>query len=197
MCSQQGHKWACASAQSYQNLPCPHEETLRPWLSKMCPVRILISLRKCAGWSESSLGAIVRRYAFWLMDGVKKIASDSYNHRTQPYNDTKRKNYTNRRTAYTLQTKEMQSNFLPLPNRGDHKTIDDPPNKSIRQQIEQNTKIAPRCEQPWGSQNNEQHQNRLRTGCRWGPQNNEQHQNRLRTGWRWGPQKQRTTPERP
>ena len=30
---------------------------LHPWLSKICPVKILIRLSKCTGWSESSLGA--------------------------------------------------------------------------------------------------------------------------------------------
>ena len=33
---------------------CPHEEILLPWLSKLCPVRILIRLRE--DW---------RRYVFW------------------------------------------------------------------------------------------------------------------------------------
>ena len=32
---------------------------------KMRPVKILIRLCECAGWSESSLGAHVRRYIFW------------------------------------------------------------------------------------------------------------------------------------
>ena len=38
---------------------------LHTWLSKMCPVKIVIRLRECAGWSESSLDACVRRYVFW------------------------------------------------------------------------------------------------------------------------------------
>ena len=43
------------------------KKTLHPWLSKMCPVKILIRLRECAGWSESSLGAQchIQRYVFW------------------------------------------------------------------------------------------------------------------------------------
>ena len=45
------------SAQSDQSLSCPHEETLNPCLSKMRRVKILIRLRECAGWSESSLCA--------------------------------------------------------------------------------------------------------------------------------------------
>ena len=36
---------------------CPHEETLQSWLSKVCPVKSLIRQHKCAGRSESSLGA--------------------------------------------------------------------------------------------------------------------------------------------
>ena len=39
--------------------------SLHLWLPKMCPVMILIRLRICAGWSESSLGAHARRYVFW------------------------------------------------------------------------------------------------------------------------------------
>ena len=42
----------------------PHK-TLHPWLSKMCRVKILIRLLECAGLSESSLCASVRRYVFW------------------------------------------------------------------------------------------------------------------------------------
>ena len=53
---------ACASAQSDQRLRCPREETSNPWLSKMHPVKILIRLCECSGWSESSLGAHVHRY---------------------------------------------------------------------------------------------------------------------------------------
>ena len=33
----------------YQRLRCPHEENLCPWLSKMRPVKILISPRERAG----------------------------------------------------------------------------------------------------------------------------------------------------
>ena len=51
--------------QSNQSLRYPHEESLYPWQSKMCLVKILIRLRKCAVWSESSLGAHVRWYVFW------------------------------------------------------------------------------------------------------------------------------------
>ena len=36
-----------------------------PWLSIMRPVKILIRLRECAGWSESSLGAPIWRYISW------------------------------------------------------------------------------------------------------------------------------------
>ena len=46
-------------------LRCSHEETLHPWLSKMRTAKIQIRLRECAGWSESSQGAHVKRYIFW------------------------------------------------------------------------------------------------------------------------------------
>ena len=34
--------------QSDQRHRCPHEDTFHHWLSKMCPAKILIRLRKCA-----------------------------------------------------------------------------------------------------------------------------------------------------
>ena len=64
MCAQRRLKSACAFAQSDQSLRCPHEETLHPWLSKMHTMKILIRLRKCAGWSKSSLCAHIQRYVF-------------------------------------------------------------------------------------------------------------------------------------
>ena len=54
MCAQRRLKPVCAFSQYDHNLRCPYEETLRPWLSKMRPLKILIRLRECAGWSESS-----------------------------------------------------------------------------------------------------------------------------------------------
>ena len=63
MCAQRWPNSACASAQSDQRVRCPLEETLHPWLSELRPVKILIRLRSCAVWSESSLGAHVRRYS--------------------------------------------------------------------------------------------------------------------------------------
>ena len=71
MCVKRRYKSACASAQSDQSLHYPHEETLHPWLSKMCPVKILIRLRECAVWSESSLVARARRYIFWTSERLK------------------------------------------------------------------------------------------------------------------------------
>ena len=64
-CAQRRLKSDYACAQSDQSLCCPHEETLHPWRSKLCPVKILIRLRERAVWSESSLGAHVRRYVSW------------------------------------------------------------------------------------------------------------------------------------
>ena len=65
MCVQRRLKSVCASMKSAQTLRSPHEATLHTWLSKMRPAKILISLRKCAGWSEFSLGPHVRRYLFY------------------------------------------------------------------------------------------------------------------------------------
>ena len=47
---------------THQSLYCPHEDCLQHWLSKMCPVKILITLRECAGCSESSPGANIQTY---------------------------------------------------------------------------------------------------------------------------------------
>ena len=63
-CTHQRLKSGCTTAQSDLNLRCLHEEALRRWLSKMRPVKILIRLRECAVWSESSLCAHVQRYLF-------------------------------------------------------------------------------------------------------------------------------------
>ena len=52
-CAPNEDESACTSAQSYQSFRCPHEEILHPKLSKMHPVKILIRLRECAGWSKS------------------------------------------------------------------------------------------------------------------------------------------------
>ena len=50
-----------AHAQSDQSLLCPHEETLHPWQSEKCLGKIQIRLCESAGWSESTLEALVRR----------------------------------------------------------------------------------------------------------------------------------------
>ena len=42
MCAKRKIKSACTSRQSDQSLCCLHAEFLHPWLSKMCPVKILI-----------------------------------------------------------------------------------------------------------------------------------------------------------
>ena len=65
MCAQRRLRSACASAQSDQSLRCAQEETLHLWVFKMRPLKILIRLRECAGWSESSMGARVRRFVSW------------------------------------------------------------------------------------------------------------------------------------
>ena len=55
-------KSACESSQSSQSFHCRHEVTLNYWLFKQCLVNSLTRLREYAGWSESSLGAYVRKY---------------------------------------------------------------------------------------------------------------------------------------
>ena len=64
MCAQRRLKSACAPALSDLSLRCPYEETLQPWPFKMCAVKIQISMRIRACWSESSLGAHVRMTFF-------------------------------------------------------------------------------------------------------------------------------------
>ena len=58
----------CACAQSDRSLRCPHEETLHPYISKMRPVKILISLRihaqadlnlRWANMSEGTFSSVV------------------------------------------------------------------------------------------------------------------------------------------
>ena len=56
----------CAYAQSDQNHRCSDEETLHPWLYQKHPAMIMIKLRECAGWSESSLDAHIPWYVFYV-----------------------------------------------------------------------------------------------------------------------------------
>ena len=58
MCTQRRLRSACAFSQSDQSLHCPHEETLHPWQSKMCLVKILIRLCKFAGWLEGTFSDV-------------------------------------------------------------------------------------------------------------------------------------------
>ena len=65
---------SCApNMQSDQSLHCPNEETLHPWLSKMCLVKILIRLHEPEGWSESWLSALVCRYVFWCYSPKQSV----------------------------------------------------------------------------------------------------------------------------
>ena len=54
-----------AHVQPDQSLRCLHDETVHPWQAKMRREKILIRLRECAGWSESSLGGHAPRYIVW------------------------------------------------------------------------------------------------------------------------------------
>ena len=61
----------CAPYEDSNQPAHPHEETLHHWLSKMRPVNILIRLCECASWSESSLGAHVKRYVSHVAVQIK------------------------------------------------------------------------------------------------------------------------------
>ena len=65
MCAQRRLESACSSAQSDQS-SLSAWRNFHPWLSTIHPVKIVIRLCECAGWSESSLDAHVRRYVFPL-----------------------------------------------------------------------------------------------------------------------------------
>ena len=54
-------QWRLKSAKYRRSLCCPHVETLQLWLSIMHR-EDSDQMAKCAGWSESSLGAYVQRY---------------------------------------------------------------------------------------------------------------------------------------
>ena len=68
VCSQRRLRSACASTQSDQRLHSSHEETLHSWPSKMRPVKIQFRPCEPTGWSESSLGAQVRRLSDVTVD---------------------------------------------------------------------------------------------------------------------------------
>ena len=53
------------------------EAILHLWLSKMHPVKILIRLRECAVWSESSLGVHVRRNVSDVVAHIDKMLQTS------------------------------------------------------------------------------------------------------------------------
>ena len=56
-CAQRRLRSACASAQSDQRLPCPHDDTLGPQLPTEHPAKTLIRLGGFPGGSESWLSA--------------------------------------------------------------------------------------------------------------------------------------------
>ena len=57
-------KSACASMQSDQSSLYARRNFISVSIHIMCPVKILIRLRECAGWSESLLGTHIQRYIF-------------------------------------------------------------------------------------------------------------------------------------
>ena len=62
MCIQRRFKSVCPYIQSGQSLSFPPDEALNPWLPIERPLKTLISLRICAGCSESSLSAHANSY---------------------------------------------------------------------------------------------------------------------------------------
>ena len=75
------------SPESDQNLRCPFQETLHPWLSKTRPAKILIRLRECAVWSESSLGAHIRKYVSGHFGSFEKPISNRLHVRLSSFFD--------------------------------------------------------------------------------------------------------------
>ena len=71
-CAQQRLKSACASAVWSESVV--QMKKFASVAIQNCPVKILIRLYKCTGWSESSLGAHVRKY-FFLSCGSKLTKS--------------------------------------------------------------------------------------------------------------------------
>ena len=71
-------RWLKPVCKLAQNDPStfPHKETLHPWLLIIRLVKILISLREYAGWSESSQGQHVWRYVFWRHGSFYFLSAD-------------------------------------------------------------------------------------------------------------------------
>ena len=63
MCDRRRHKSSSTSCSPF-SVFVVHMMKQYAWLSQIRPVKILIRLRESAGWSESSLGAHVRRHVF-------------------------------------------------------------------------------------------------------------------------------------
>ena len=76
MCIQLRFKPVYASAQSDQSHSVPPEELLNPWLPIERTLKILTSLRGCAGWSESSMGAHANLYLLLHTDSVIRQQND-------------------------------------------------------------------------------------------------------------------------
>ena len=68
LCAQRILGSAWASTKSNQSLPCPHEES---WVLSF-PLKILIRLGGCPGWSESSLGALILLVLFVVAQFMEK-----------------------------------------------------------------------------------------------------------------------------
>ena len=76
MCVQRRFKSVCESTHSDQSLSFPPEETLIPLQPKERPSKILIRLRRCAGWSESPMCANAN-LCILLETGSVKVLCDN------------------------------------------------------------------------------------------------------------------------
>ena len=79
MCAQRGLKSPAHPYTLIRVFVVHMKKAFYPWLSKMRSVMILISLCECAGWSESSLGAHVRRYVFWSCSSCASLIQQTTN----------------------------------------------------------------------------------------------------------------------
>ena len=75
-CAHEGDSNQPAYLRSLISIFHAHVDILYPY-----PVKILIRLRECAVWSESSLGTLIRKYVFWRYGSYKwRYISDVVSH---------------------------------------------------------------------------------------------------------------------
>ena len=74
-CVQWRFKSVCTSTQSDQKTSFPPKRNVDSWLLIKRPLKTQISLRWCAGWSESSLGAHANLYLFLETESILIIVN--------------------------------------------------------------------------------------------------------------------------